>query len=452
MIKIDELVEEAKNGSKEAFSRLIIDIENYLYKIARTKLHNEEDIQDAIQNTILNAYLNIDKLRDNHFFKTWITRILINECNKIYKYSKKNTDLFEKYINVTGSLGPVESISFDEIIEILDESTKRIFELYYKENLSIKEISKKMNIGESTIRSVLSRGRKKIKTKLSHSSIIILILCLFITTGVIAISIVNYIQSLFDTKNVGANNDGILSAIEDSAWYQHVDMDYINLNNEYQLKVEYILVDEMNFYFVVDIHSTEDLSKMSNFSINDLYISTENNDIICDRGNILNTQSQRYIGDKLIYKDKSNMKSLIFMYTDEFHLSEKLNINFSKLTFYTKKKQKIINANANLQIQLSQKFGERKSVIYNSYNTQIKKSLITTTGFYSIIQTTKHEILDINLIDENGNKYKCTSYMLSSNNNEDFLEYIVICNIRDTNNKILHLQILNEEFELIKKD
>ena len=35
--------------------------------------------------------------------------------------------------------------------------------------------------------------------------------------------------------------------------------------------------------------------------------------------------------------------------------------------------------------------------------------------------------------------------------NENILEYIVICNIRDTNNKSLKLQMLNNEFELIKK-
>lgn len=59
MIKIEELVVQAKNGDKEAFSKLIIEVQSYLYNVARTKLGNEEDIQDAIQNTIINAYLNI---------------------------------------------------------------------------------------------------------------------------------------------------------------------------------------------------------------------------------------------------------------------------------------------------------------------------------------------------------------------------------------------------------
>lgn len=437
MIKIEELVVQAKSGDKEAFSKLIIEIQSYLYNVARTKLVSEEDIQDAVQNTIINAYLNIKKLKNNKYFKTWITRILINECYRIYRCSEKNKKLIDGYIYKESFDKSDENISFEELISSLDEIKKEVFRLYYNENWSTKKISAELNMNESTIRSILSRGRKLLKENLKHVFIILLILCTCITTGVIAFSIINYLKNLFEINSVGAQNDGILSAIEDLNWYQYVDMDYINLNDDYQLKVEYILVDEMNFYFVVDINSTEDLSQLNNFSINDLYISTENNDVICDRSNILNPQRQRYIGDKLIYKDKHNMKSLIFMYTDEFPLSEKLNISFSKLTFYTKKRQKIINVNANFQIQLSQKFNERKSVIYNSDNEKVLKAIINETGFYAIIRVDKPNIEKIKIVDDTNTEYNCYVHTLSKNNNDGYYEYIITTNINYPTEKIL---------------
>ena len=52
------------------------------------KINNENDIEDIIQETMLSAYTNLKKLKNNSFFKTWIIRILINKCNKFYK--KKN--------------------------------------------------------------------------------------------------------------------------------------------------------------------------------------------------------------------------------------------------------------------------------------------------------------------------------------------------------------------------
>ena len=85
MIKIEELVKLAKNGDKDAYTKLILLIKEDMFKVARARLNNEDDIHDAVQNTIINAYVNITKLRNNQYFKTWVTRILINECNRIYK-------------------------------------------------------------------------------------------------------------------------------------------------------------------------------------------------------------------------------------------------------------------------------------------------------------------------------------------------------------------------------
>ena len=75
---MEELVEKNKKGDNQAFSELIISMENELYKIARTRLRNEEDIKEAVQETIIKTYSSLKKLRNSKFFKTWIIRILIN--------------------------------------------------------------------------------------------------------------------------------------------------------------------------------------------------------------------------------------------------------------------------------------------------------------------------------------------------------------------------------------
>ena len=82
---MEELVEKAKNKDKNAFSELIINVKKELYLVAKLKLKNEDDISDAIQETLLKSYKNIRKLRKNDMFRTWIIKILINECNNIYK-------------------------------------------------------------------------------------------------------------------------------------------------------------------------------------------------------------------------------------------------------------------------------------------------------------------------------------------------------------------------------
>lgn len=86
---MEELVEKAQKGDKEAFTILMLSLEKELYKIARTRLVNEDDIFDAIQETTIQAFKSIKKLKHTQYFKTWVIRTLINKSNDIYK--EKNT-------------------------------------------------------------------------------------------------------------------------------------------------------------------------------------------------------------------------------------------------------------------------------------------------------------------------------------------------------------------------
>ena len=74
---MEELIERAKKGDKNAFSQLIKSVENNLYWIAKTRIKNDDDIGDVLQETIYKSYKNIKKLRENSYFKTWIVKILI---------------------------------------------------------------------------------------------------------------------------------------------------------------------------------------------------------------------------------------------------------------------------------------------------------------------------------------------------------------------------------------
>ena len=58
---MEELVEKSKKGDNQAFSELIISMENELYKIARTRLRNEEDIKEAVQETIIKTYSSLKR-------------------------------------------------------------------------------------------------------------------------------------------------------------------------------------------------------------------------------------------------------------------------------------------------------------------------------------------------------------------------------------------------------
>lgn len=167
---MNDLVESAKKGDKEAFTSLIQTIQYDLYRIAQARLNDDYDINDAIQNTMINAYKHVKKLKDNTMFKSWVIKILINECNQIYASKKKKIELFNKLEN--NSINNVEEnpfnkinskIDFELILKNLNYKEKLIITLYYNSGYSCGEISDILGMKRNTVKSILTRTKEKIK-------------------------------------------------------------------------------------------------------------------------------------------------------------------------------------------------------------------------------------------------------------------------------------------------
>ena len=158
-----ELVLKAKKGDKEAFTELILQLEDDLYKIARTRLNNQEDIFDAIQETIISAYKSIGKLKKIEFFKTWIIKILINNVNmKNRHYNKFQDEPVEDYIGEIEYSNIEENIDLYDAIDRLDEKYKTPVILQYFHDLTISQIAEIMECNENTVKSNIRRAKKKL--------------------------------------------------------------------------------------------------------------------------------------------------------------------------------------------------------------------------------------------------------------------------------------------------
>ena len=146
---------------------MILYIKDDLYKIAKTRIANETDIEDAIQETMIETYKSIKKLNDPNKFKKWVIKILINKCNRIYR-KKYKTDISIDEYNVetlkSNNIIDVENkLNFYDIIKILNYEERLIIILYYMEDYSVKEIKSILKMNENTINTHLYRARQKLK-------------------------------------------------------------------------------------------------------------------------------------------------------------------------------------------------------------------------------------------------------------------------------------------------
>jgi RNA polymerase sigma-70 factor (ECF subfamily) len=171
------IVERILRGDKEAFIQAINEYKSQMYKVARARLNSEDDIGDAIQDTILSAYKNIHSLKEPRFFKTWIIRILINKCNDIVK-KKSNITYIDDYTQVAGNPSMTvheecveDRINFTDVIKVLKEEYRMVVTLYYVNEFTIKEISEILKVKEGTIKSWLSRSRQQLKNYYLNNNI-----------------------------------------------------------------------------------------------------------------------------------------------------------------------------------------------------------------------------------------------------------------------------------------
>lgn len=94
-ISLKYLVKKAQQGDAQAFVRLIDMHKQSMYKIARSYFTSDEDIADAIQDTIETCWKSIGHLAEAEYFRTWMTRILINKCIDIIRKNKREHPVCE---------------------------------------------------------------------------------------------------------------------------------------------------------------------------------------------------------------------------------------------------------------------------------------------------------------------------------------------------------------------
>lgn len=158
-----------KTLSKDSFAELILENKISLYRLSKSILKTEADVQDAISETIIKAYTNIHKLKAMNSFKPWIMKILVNECYSIIKKHKK-IELTDDFTAYEGSYEDKTDDNLMFYVNQLKEEFKSVIILFYYDDISIKNISKILNLSEGTVKSRLSRAKVKLKVMMEENS------------------------------------------------------------------------------------------------------------------------------------------------------------------------------------------------------------------------------------------------------------------------------------------
>ncbi|MBB3108825.1 RNA polymerase sigma-70 factor (ECF subfamily) [Paenibacillus phyllosphaerae] len=168
-MNLSKLASQAIAGDSDAFISLVKELESSLYYMAKSIVGKEEDIADALQETILKAFKSVTSLREPKFFKTWIFRILINECHNLIAV-RSRTDAYAEVPPVTAHPDEYGKVDLREAVERLEEPQRIAVILHYFEDLPLRQVAEALDISESAVKMRLMRAREILQRTLSATT------------------------------------------------------------------------------------------------------------------------------------------------------------------------------------------------------------------------------------------------------------------------------------------
>ena len=150
---------------KHEYADRVEQIKARLYRIALLHSGNEAIALDAVSEAVYRGLISIKKLRQPEYFETWMTRILINECNKLWRRVKREQPL-ESVPETADDEQAYENLPLKEAIRQLPTELKDVVILRYYADFTLTETAKSLNIPQGTVVTRQRRALKLLKLEL----------------------------------------------------------------------------------------------------------------------------------------------------------------------------------------------------------------------------------------------------------------------------------------------
>ena len=162
----------AKNGDSASFCKLYELYYKDMYRFAYYTLGNQQDAEDVISETVLDAFKGIRNLKKPEKFKSWIFQILSTKCKRqiaVYISNREHLRNEDSATHLTQDDHPyAEHIDVRKAFSILNETEKMIISLMVFAGYNSREAAKIMKSTEGTIRSAKSRALNKMSQYLKE--------------------------------------------------------------------------------------------------------------------------------------------------------------------------------------------------------------------------------------------------------------------------------------------
>lgn len=164
------LVKNAQRGDADSFGDLYEYYMKDMFRFAYYYTGSVSLAEDAVSEAALIAFQKITELKKAGSFKSWLFKILYNQCKSAQKEKilALNQSEYTSQANLIYEAGDSnESIALKNALKALPEEEREILILYYSCGYTSKEIGEITGLKDSTVRSKISRSTAKLRSLLS---------------------------------------------------------------------------------------------------------------------------------------------------------------------------------------------------------------------------------------------------------------------------------------------
>jgi RNA polymerase sigma-70 factor, ECF subfamily len=173
---VDELVERARQGDRDAFASLVQLTSDRMYAIAVRILRDTNLAEDAVQGALVSAWRQLPTLRDPARFEAWVRRLLVHAC---YAEARRRRSWAAnvRILPVDGPAAPDEIVSVADRDELdrafgrLSIEHRAVFVLHHHAGLSLVEIAEGLGVPAGTARSRLHYATLALRTALEADAV-----------------------------------------------------------------------------------------------------------------------------------------------------------------------------------------------------------------------------------------------------------------------------------------
>ena len=149
----------------EQFLELYETVYKDLYRLAYYYLGNSQDAEDVVSETVLKAYEKFASLRKKEAFRSWIFKILVNQCMDFLR-KKTAVETLELLKEPVFEPKLEDTMVAEDLLAVLSPEERQIVALAIFGGYKGEEIAKALHMKHSTVRSKYRRALKKLEQNL----------------------------------------------------------------------------------------------------------------------------------------------------------------------------------------------------------------------------------------------------------------------------------------------